>query len=463
MIPIVTPLEMAAIDAAAPEPVEVLIERAGAAVARAAWRMLGGGYGRRVLVVAGKGNNGNDARVAARLLARRGVRCVVVGAAGPVPGEVVGQGRASLAGFDLVLDGAYGTGFEDRGGWSPPDYGPVPVLAVDIPSGVSGLTGAAVAGVGRAQRTVSFAALKAGLVLQPGRSLAGAVEVVDIGLDTSEARAGLVGADDLAAWLVPRPVDAHKWAAACWVIAGSPPMPGAAHLAARAAQRAGAGYVRLSSPGMGADPGRPTEAVGWPLDEVGWARSVVDSADRFGAVVVGPGLGLDPRTTAEVRALVGGLDRPVVVDGDGLTALGRGVGGFVRARRAPTVLTPHDGEYERLAAAPVGSDRFAAVRSLAERSGAVVLLKGPTTLVADPSGSVLAVAEGDARLATAGTGDVLAGMIGALLARGIDPLEAAAAAAFWHGRAGAAGPASGLIASDLIDLVPEAARLGGWQ
>ena len=182
-LPIVTHAEMAAIDAAAPEPVEVLIERAGFAVARAGKALLGGCYGRRVVVIAGKGNNGNDGRVAARLLARSGARCVVVSPGEPSP----------LAGVDLVIDAAYGTGFVDRGEWKPPDLSSAPaVLAVDIPSGVSGLTGEAVTGLTPATLTVTFGALKPGLVLDPGRSLAGDVDLAPIGLDCNSAR-GLAG------------------------------------------------------------------------------------------------------------------------------------------------------------------------------------------------------------------------------------------------------------------------------
>src|SRR6478609_1440525 len=193
MVPIVTPEEMAAIDAAAPEPVEVLIERAGAAIARAAIRMLGGVYGRRVIVIAGKGNNGNDGRVAARLLAARGVRTTVI-AADAVPER--------LPPSDLVVDAAYGTGF--RGEWFAPDPAGARVLAVDIPSGVVGSTGASGGRVLAAERTVTFAAMKPGLLYPPGRELAGEVEVADIGLDTSRAKAHVVEASDVAGWWRPR-------------------------------------------------------------------------------------------------------------------------------------------------------------------------------------------------------------------------------------------------------------------
>lgn len=444
MIPVLTPAEMAAVDAAAPEPVEVLIERAGAAVAGAALGMLGGGYGRRVVVLAGKGNNGADGRSAARWLARRGVRVEVVDA-------LAAPGRLPAA--DLVIDAAFGTGF--RGGWDAPELGAGPVLAVDIPSGVSGLTGEPAGRVLAADRTVTFAALKPGLVLEPGRTLAGSVALADIGLDVSGAAAQVVEAPDVAAVLPARAPGAHKWASPVMVVAGSPGMTGAAHLAAAAAQRAGAGMVRLATPGLSDDPHRPTEAVGLRLPDDGWAEAVSRELHRFRALVVGPGLGTSMATQGGVRLLLGSAPVAAVVDGDALSAVGRDLA-VVRDRAAATVLTPHDGEYARLTGSPPGPDRLTAARDLAARAGVVVLLKGPTTVVADPAGAVRLVTEGDARLATAGTGDVLSGVVGALLARGVPPLEAAAAGAWLHGRAARLGPAQGLVASDLLDLLPAA-------
>ncbi|MGH9247764.1 MAG: NAD(P)H-hydrate dehydratase [Acidimicrobiales bacterium] len=437
MIPIVTPEEMAAIDRAAPEPVDELIERAGAAVARQAVRMLGGTYGRRVAVVAGKGNNGNDGRAAAVRLRRRGVRVAVYDAAG-VP--------ARLPPCDLVIDAAYGTGF--RGRYRAPDAGDAPVLAVDIPSGVNGLTGEADDDAVTADTTVTFAALKPGLVLLPGRQRTGTVVVADIGLDVSSARAHLVETVDVAAWLPSRPLDAHKWRSAVWVIAGSPGMTGAAVLAARGAQRGGAGYVRLSVPAAGTEVGAPVEVVTTDLPTEGWDKEVLDGVGRFKAIVVGPGLG--PGLAPEVRRLVAGGPVPTVVDGDGLNALGAAAAEFTRST---TILTPHDKEYERLAGRPPGPDRIGATRDLARSTGAVVLLKGPTTVIAGPDGRALVTTTGGPSLATAGTGDVLAGLVVALCAGGTEPLAAAGAAAFVHGVAGVVfGP--GLVAGDLADRIP---------
>jgi len=446
---------MASIDQEAPEPVEVLVARAGEAVAAAAVDMLGGTYGRRVLVVAGKGNNGADGRYAAGRLARRGVRVTVVAAAA-LPDRLPD-------GLDLVIDAAYGTGF--RGGYQAPDPRGVPVLAVDIPSGVDGLTGEAGAGAVRADRTVTFAALKPGLLFPPGRQLAGQIDVVDIGLDVSGATIAQVEWGDVDGWVPHREPDAHKWKSAVWVVAGSPGMTGAAFLAARAAMRAGAGTVRLGIPGV--DPALPfLEVVSRSLPVEGWDEDVVADLRRVRAIVVGPGLGRAEATCAAVRRLVAGPSGvPLAVDADGLYALGTAdeAAGILGARSraaVATVLTPHDGEFERLAGHPPGPDRIASARGLAARVGATVLLKGPTTVVAAPDGQVLLSREGDERLATAGTGDVLAGVVGAYLAYGLDGLRAAAGAAFVHGWAGHLGWRHGLVAGDLLDLLP--AVLARW-
>jgi NAD(P)H-hydrate epimerase len=224
--------------------------------------------------------------------------------------------------------------------------------------------------------------------------------------------------------------------------------------------RAGAGYVRLSTPDVIDDPAAPTEVVRVPVGR----DLLLDERDvkRFGSVLVGPGLGRDDDIAASVRHLVASVATPVLVDGDGLTALGATAADVVRGRDLPTVLTPHEGEFERLGGHDVEGHRFEAVRELSARLDAVVLLKGPATLVAEPSGHVLVSTRGDERLATAGTGDVLAGTIAALLARGVPAFEAAAAGAFVHGTAAMLGPREGLVAGDLVDLLPRAlARVRG--
>jgi NAD(P)H-hydrate epimerase len=444
VIPVLTPEEMQRVDAEATEPVDVLIGRAGAAVARTALDMLGGAYGRRVVVIAGKGNNGADGREAARRLRRRGVRVEVFDAA---------DALRTARHCDLVIDAAYGTGF--RGSYDAPDPGDAPVLAIDIPSGVDGLTGEAADGAVSADVTVTFAALKPGLLLPPGAARCGRVELVDIGLDVSRARAQQVEPSDVRAWLPPRPPDAHKWQRAVWVVAGSPGMTGAAALCARAAMRAGAGMVRLGVPGA-PDPDPPLEVVGRALPAEGWDGTVLEELPRFHSLLVGPGLGRAAGTGSAVRALVAAAPVPVIIDADGLAALGDGAcaAEVVGSRDRPTVLTPHAGEFAALAGGRPDADRLAAVRSLSASTGATVLLKGWPTIVAAPDGRVLIAGEGDARLATAGTGDVLSGVVAALLAMGLDGPEAAAGAAFVHGAAGNLGWSRGLVAGDLLDLLP---------
>jgi NAD(P)H-hydrate epimerase len=215
--------------------------------------------------------------------------------------------------------------------------------------------------------------------------------------------------------------------------------------------------VRLGVPGVDPAALPVAEAVGTRLPAQGWAPEALAMAERCRAVVVGPGLGRAAGTAADVRALVAAAVSPVVVDADGLYALGTGddLAGAVRAGAVPVVLTPHDGEFARLSGAPPGADRIAAALGLAARCGAVVLLKGPVTVVAHPGGDVLLATAGSPRLATAGTGDVLSGAIGAFVARGVEPHTAAALAAHVHGRAAALGPTEGLVAGDLADLVAE--------
>jgi NAD(P)H-hydrate epimerase len=426
-------------------------------VALAALDLMGGAYGRRVVVVTGPGNNGADGRVASRILAGRGARVTAVDA-----GTSTAVGPA-----DLIIDAAFGTGF--RGEYRFPTVSAgTPVLAVDIPSGVHGDTGAASGAPVSARRTVTFVALKPGLLQGDGVLLAGSVSVADIGLPTGSPTCLVMDDGDVADLVPARGRQGNKWSAAVLVIAGSPGMTGAAAMCARSAYRSGAGMVRLGVPGAGLSELPATEAVGVSLPVGGWSSQALKVASRCSAVVVGPGLGREPATAAEVARLVAESPAPVVVDADGLYALGRlggaggggggaggggGGAGVALGARSPVVLTPHDGEYSRLMHAEPGPDRVEAARLLARTSGAVALVKGPTTAVAHPDGRVRLAVAGTTALATAGTGDVLSGVIAALLARGVDPLEAAALAAHVHGRAGARGPGDGLVAGDLPELV----------
>jgi NAD(P)H-hydrate epimerase len=430
---------------------EALVERAGYAVAHAARLLMNGTYGRRVVVLAGKGNNGADGRVAARCLENRGARVVVFDAE---------RAPMHLADCDLVIDAAYGTGF--RGEYIAPATR-AQVLAVDIPSGVDALTGEVRGCPARAAMTVTFGTPKPGLLLHPGREFAGEVSVADIGLAIDRANEidprllAVVEHDDVVAWVPRRGATAHKWNTGVRAIAGSRGMAGAARLACSAAYRAGAGIVHLSSVGVSSDVEVPTEVVYRQLPHDGWARVALADIDRFAAALIGPGLGRGDELVDEFVDFVIGCPRPLVIDGDGLQLLGSSRDGHhgraadvIGRRSAPTVLTPHDGEFSSLVGSAPGHDRIAAARDAAGQLGATVLLKGPTTVIADPSGDALLVESGDERLATAGSGDVLTGIIAAHLARGASPLHAAAAGAFVHAATLRDLPDSGVVASDLV-------------
>ncbi|MEP6625877.1 MAG: NAD(P)H-hydrate dehydratase [Acidimicrobiia bacterium] len=469
MIPLVTPAEMQAADRrtiAAGTPEATLMDRAAHAVAWEVRRVLGGSYGRRIVVVCGKGNNGGDGRIAATVLRGWGMRVDIVDL-----DEVDASVDRKIRRAHCVIDAMYGTGF--RGvleGNAARIVGLIDgsrarVVAVDIPSGVDGSTGATSGPAVTADRTVTFAAPKPGLWFFPGREHAGRTTVVDIGIDlgTGLDRAGIVEAHDVAAWIPRRPNVTHKWNAAVLVVGGSGGMTGAPMLTARAAMRAGAGMVWAALPGDAARHASGSEVITRALADHGTGdltgeavtdllTLVGDDGSRFGAMAVGPGLGRADATAAAVRTLVSGATVPVVLDADGLTAIADDLD-LLTTRTASTVLTPHDGEFVRLRGAPPGDDRIAAARALAADTRCVVVLKGPTTVTADPDGRVLLNPTGTPALATAGTGDVLTGIIGAFLAEGMNAFHAAAAAAFVHGRAAGPGGHTGILAGDLPEAV----------
>jgi ADP-dependent NAD(P)H-hydrate dehydratase / NAD(P)H-hydrate epimerase len=475
MDPVVTPHDMGEADRrtiASGTPVEVLMERAGRAVAWEVRRVAHGAYGRRVVVVCGKGNNGGDGFVAARTLTGWGMKVETFALA---DGVHHGRFDRALAAADVCVDAMFGTGFQGAladdaalvarrlEGW------PGPTVAIDVPSGVDGLTGAVRGPTVHAHSTVTFAARKPGLVFEPGRSHAGRIVVVDIGIDVGDPAAWLPDASEVGRWITPRPPDAHKWLSGVMVVGGSAGMTGAPMFVGHAAMRAGAGIVWCGLPGEeAAHAASGTEVITRPLPASpdgllasAAADTVLASIGRFRALALGPGLGSGPTVRLAVCALVAAARVPMVLDADGLNALAGDVAPL-RSRHtlgAATVLTPHEGEYERLMGAPVGGDRIAAARALAERSGAVVVLKGPGTVIAEPgtTGRVVLNPTGDAGLATAGSGDVLTGVVAGFLARGMDPFAAAAAAAFVHGRAAdrlgeSGGP--GFVAGDLIQEIP---------
>jgi ADP-dependent NAD(P)H-hydrate dehydratase / NAD(P)H-hydrate epimerase len=428
-----------------------LIDRASTAVARRAAAMLDGTYGRRVLVVAGPGHNGADALWAGVKLAARGVAVDVAMPYGE-PRDEHGRAPLRLLGsrpargtYDLVIDGLLGVGARP---------GPVDwpwqgrVLAVDVPTGVDAATGAVSEGAVRAEVTVTFGALKPGLVTGAGATHAGLVEVAPIGL-TGDATTWVTDSADVAPYVTAPVAETDKYRrGVVGVVAGSERYPGAAMLACRGAQRAGCGYVRLLAP----------RAV---ADAVRAAYPEVVAAERGGDLphadvwVVGPGLGDDKDAVRAVLA----AGTPVVVDADAIALVDRD------ALRPDVVLTPHTGEFERLtgvARADTEADRLGHARRAAGDLGCVVLLKGRATVVAAPDGTAYVNPTGTPYLGTAGTGDVLSGVLGALLSRGADPARAAAAAAWLHGLAGrlAAGdPAVAVTAIDVAEALPEAARV----
>jgi len=426
-----------------------------------------------VLIVCGKGNNGGDGLVAARILRTWGMRVEMFVLE---PGVDRPRFTRELRRADVVVDAMFGTGFrgalDGDAKWVATAVAdsPATVIAVDIPSGVDGLTGGVNGTSIRADRTVTFAAHKPGLVFEPGRSLAGDVTVADIGIDLLRPTAGITEAADVAAWLPERSPSTHKWeVGAVMVVGGNVGMIGAPMFVSHAAMRAGAGIVWCGVPGKraaAAISGSEVIALALPATDEGSldaraAAILLRDLNRFGALVLGPGLGGHERTQAAVNQLVADAPVPMVLDADGLNAL-RGDLSPLRVRhtmlRTPTVLTPHDGEYTRLVGQAPGPDRIDAARRLAAAADAVVLLKGSATVIAEPGdgGRVAINTTGGPWLATAGTGDVLAGIIGGFLARGMGAFEAATAGAWVHGRAADRAGHTGMIAGDLIAAIPAA-------
>jgi NAD(P)H-hydrate epimerase len=501
--PVLTPDQAATLDRetqARGIPAELLMERAGRAVARSAVDVMGGAYGRRAVVVCGKGNNGGDGFVAARHLARWGVRVAVVTVEDPADLRQPAAGNAlrleevdairlmrftpatldrELARADVAIDAVFGTGFrgvpEDE--WADAIAGlntsPAPVVAIDIPSGVNGATGAADGDAVRADLTVTFGAPKVGVVILPGAELAGAVRVADIGFpqDLMRADAFLMEPADVAAVLPERDIDTHKRATGVLiVVAGSRDMTGAAHLVAEAAGRVGAGLVQVAVPAgiLPVVQAGLVETTFLPLPETSEGSIalaalgvLLDKLEGADALAIGPGLSANDETAELVRQLARDCPVPVVIDADGLNAFSGRAADLID-RKSDAVLTPHVGEFVRLSgvsARELASDRLTHARALAEWTGAVTLLKGSRTLVATPDGVVRINPTGGPVLATAGSGDVLTGIIGGLLARGVSPVDAASAGAYVHGLAGITAGRStgeGTLASDVARRVPEA-------
>jgi len=488
--PILSRAQMRAFDAraiAGGVPGIVLMENAGRGAADVIAReVLGGRVARaRVAVVAGTGNNGGDGFVVARHLALRGanVDVLVVGDRAKIGGDArtnhdafVGVGGsvrafdAALVAGDVIVDALFGTGLDraiegaNAAAVEAMNAARSPVVALDIPSGLDADTGKTHGVVVRAARTVTFAHYKLGLLTPGGAAACGVIHLADIGVPASIAsQVGIaaheIEAEDLAAWLVARAPGAHKNDAGhVAVIAGSPGKTGAARMVARGALRAGAGLATIATwtESAAAVEAGVVEAMTARIDRADVARSIDLAIAGKRAVVVGPGLGLDADARAAVeRALSFG--GPIVVDSDALTLF---AGKPEALAASGAILTPHPGECARLlgtTTAAVEADRFAAARTLASRARATVLLKGARTIVSSPDGRVAVNATGNAVLATAGAGDVLAGILGAFACT-LAPFEAACAAAFVHGVAADAWSATsgdrGLLASEIADLVP---------
>lgn len=414
MIPLVSVEVMRECDRRAVEEhgVDALVRAAGGAVAAQARRMLGSLYGRRIAVVVGPGLNGADGRVAAKALRARGSHVDVI---------TVAQQPRLLAHYDLVIDAAFGLGCR-RAYDAPRVAAGTLVLAVDLPSGVEADTGRILGSPMVADVTLALGALKYAHVDGAAAALVGELRFAGLGIVTPLDNA-LMTDDDLADY-VRREGGDHKWTHALSVLAGSPLMPGAAVLVCRGALSAGASMIRLESMGK---VGKSASST-FPIPEVVRVRGPrIDPRSR--CVVAGPGLGADAGEW--LRERLNTIDVPVVLDADALTPMV-----VALARRSPRVLTPHAREFERLTGAANGPHRIGAVRALAAQTDAVVLLKGPITVIGSPDGQLRVVNAGTSALATAGTGDVLAGMIGAAIARGHRALDAVALSAQLHARAG---------------------------
>jgi hydroxyethylthiazole kinase-like uncharacterized protein yjeF len=458
--PLLTAAETRAAEEAHQGSLDELMERAGAAIADTVLRQFPG----RVTVVCGKGNNGGDGKVCARLLREAGREVTVV------------DGVGDLGDPDVVVDALLGIGLREAPREDAArmielvNAAGRPVVAVDVPSGVNASTGEVAGAAIRATTTVTFGAAKVGLAIAPGRVHAGSVTVAPLGLRPRAHEHALVPASALLE--VPRKRDdSTKYSAgSVLIVGGSRGLTGAPMLAALAAFRADAGYVAVASPESSLPVLESTllEVVKRPLPEDAAGRllprssdAILEAAEKADAVAIGPGLGRSDGTVELVRILLERLACPVVLDADALWELQP----FVR--HAPTVLTPHSGELARLLgerSSDIDAHRLEAVRRAASRFASVVLLKGADTLVAAPREGVLVASYGTPALATAGSGDVLTGVLATFLAKGMEPKLAAATAAVAHGVAAElVEPQRGVIASDLLPELRRALAGHGLQ
>ncbi len=449
---------------------ETLMENAGASIVSeiaARWSP------RRVAVLCGPGNNGGDGFVVARLLARNGwtVRVGLLGAVDALSGDAkINAGRwtgaveplnsAILDDTDLVVDALFGAGLTREISGTVLEtiaaVGDRPVVAVDVPSGVHGDSGQILGHAMRADLTVTFFRRKPGHLLLPGRAYCGDTVVMDIGIPGKalENIAPAQAVNDPALWLARFPwprLEVHKYSRGHAVVTGGRHMTGAARLATKAAQRIGAGLVTALVPSEAFVVYKITllsALVTSFLDTAGFAEAVGEP--RVTSCLVGPGNGVLGATRERVLAALR-TEKPVVLDADALTVFDESGDLLFETIRGPCVLTPHDGEFSRLF--DTSGDKLTRVRRAALKSGAVVVLKGPDTVIAAPDGRAVINDNAPADLATGGSGDVLAGMITGLMAQGMDAFGSACAAVWIHGASAALfGP--GLVAEDIIDTMP---------
>jgi ADP-dependent NAD(P)H-hydrate dehydratase / NAD(P)H-hydrate epimerase len=441
--------------------------------------------GTRIGIVAGPGNNGGDGFVAARLLDERGyrVRLQLVGDRSRLKGDAAAAAQrwrgptesaspATLVAADAVVDALFGAGLDRAAEGSARAMidamnAAACVHAVDLPSGVNGTTGAVMGAAVKATHTITFFRRKVGHLLLPGRLYCGRVEIADIGIpaDVLDRIKPGVTVNDPQLWAksfpIPR-VDAHKYARGhAVVVSGGVSSTGAARLAARGALRAGAGLVTIASPreALAVNASASLAIMVRPVDG---SRELADFLGdrRRNAVVLGPGVGVGPETRELVLTALNG-ERAVVLDADALTSFAeqpQSLFSAIRNRSAATVLTPHRGEFDRLFhIVDKPTSKLELARQAADNSGAIILLKGADTVIAAPDRRAAVTANAPSWLASAGTGDVLAGFAAGCLAQGMPAFEAAAAAAWLHGEAGnEAGP--GLIAEDLPEVLPKVYR-----
>lgn len=442
-------------------------------------------------VVCGGGNNGGDGYVVARILADAGWDVQIATPRGVRPQTTDATTMATIArsmgltarpltpamldGGRLIVDALLGIG--SRGAPREPLMSAIamingaggPVVAMDVPSGVDADTGVVAGAAVVAELTVTFHGDKTGLHVEPARAHGGEIVIQDIGIPrVVQSRAAGWLMDERSAPVPPKGDSANKYTAgAVLVIAGSPGMTGAGALSARATLRCGGGLTVAAVPSQVQSlfAEQVVEVMAAPVPDVDGVFSIASldavlaQARRVAAIAIGPGIGRDPRTTAFVRQVIDQIDLPCVVDADGLWHLGTRPG-WVKRRTAPIVVTPHSGEAARLLdldRAQVDGERLASARALAKLVGGVAILKGPGAIIADAGGSLCIDSIGTSALATAGSGDVLTGIVASMLAKGLDPFVAAATAVRVHSRAGLlADHGDGTLAGDLVEHLPEA-------